>query len=393
MALLMVITTVAVLTSVVVEFAYSTHVDLRLAANARDALRAEYLARSATNFSRLVLGLQGQINGMTSQIPGLPMGNIQLASLLPIDSDLIKTFMDSASAEPEEDPDIPEPPLSPEPGELIPAANLLPFGSYQGSFRAEIINEEAKINLNKLNNPGTSGTETALTLLQLLMDERWDFLFEEENLHRERVTREELVVRIRDWIDENEVEQALDPGVVTGIFVDTASDEERHYVRYPDRYRPKNALFDTMEELHLVAGMSDRIYAAFGEMFTVFPDINARISLDTDNPLMLLNLLRVMSADPNHMAFTNEHTVESMLRELMLLKSASLFSPPTAEQFAAILVMHGLTPRPDIDTQFSTTSNTYRIEATGQVGDVSRTVTAVIRLDDRLGKLLYFRED
>src|SRR5690606_34093352 len=85
MALLMVITTVAVLASVVVEFAYSTHVDLRLAANARDALRAEYLARSATTFARLVLNWQNQLQNL---LPGMT-GPIQLTNLIDIDSGLI----------------------------------------------------------------------------------------------------------------------------------------------------------------------------------------------------------------------------------------------------------------------------------------------------------------
>lgn len=392
MALLMVITTVAVLASVVVEFAYSTHVDLRLAANARDSLRAEYLARSATSFARLILRWQGDLSRMAGNIPGLG-GNLQLAQLIPIDSDTINGFMGAVRGEKDEE-DLPDAPLSPEPGQLVPAAGLLPFGTYQGAFSAEIQDEEAKINVNKLNNPGMGGNFTALALLQLVSDERWEFLFEEDNLHGERVTPEEFLIRLRDWIDENEVEQALDLTSPTGIFVDTASDEERNYVRYPHRYKPKNNLFDSMEELHLVSGMSDRLMAAFGDRLTVFPDINAKISLNTSDPLQLLNLLRLMCTDPQHMAFSNPHTVESMLHELMMLKALNPFGPPTAQQFAAVLAMHGLEPRQDIlNTEFGTTSETFLIRATGQVGDVSRTLTTVVRLDNRLGKVLYYRED
>lgn len=389
MALLMVITTIAVLTSVVVEFAYNTHVDLRLAANARDALRAEYLARSATSFARLVLGWQGQL----SQIPGLGQ-NVQLWQIIPLDSTAINAFMDAARGESGIEEEVPLPPISPQPGELVPAADLSPFGSYQGAFSAEIEDEEAKININKLNNPGMGGNFTAMALLQLFSDERWEFLFEEENLHRERVTPQELMIRLRDWIDENEVEQSLDPNAATSFFVDTATDEARHYQRYPHRYQPKNNLFDTMDELHLVAGMSDRLMAAFGDRITVFPDINAKISLNTNDPMQLLNLLRLMSVDPNHIAFTNPHTIESMLHELNLLKALNPFGPPSAQQFAAVLAMHGLEARQDIlNTEFGTTSQTFLIRATGQVGEVSQTLTTVVRLDGQLGKVLYFRED
>lgn len=388
MALLMVVTMVAVLTSVVVEFAYSTHVDLRLAANARDSLRAEYLARSATTFARLVLGFQAEL---PKELFG---GNVQFWQIIPLDSTAINGFVDAVRGESEDDRDVPLPPLTPEPGQLVPAEGLSPFGNYQGAFSVDIEDEEAKINVNKLNNPGMGGNFTALALLQLFSDERWQFLFEEENLHRERVTPEELVIRLRDWIDENEVEQALDLLAPTSYFVDTASDEARNYGRYPQRYRPKNNLFDTMDELHLVSGMSDRLMAAFGDRLTVFPDINAKISLNTNDPLQLLNLLRLMAVDPNHMAFNNPATVESMLNEVMMLKSLNPFGTPTADQFAAVLTMHGLEARRDIlESEFGTASETFRIRATGQVGEVSRTLTTVIRLDGRLGKVLYYRED
>jgi len=38
-------------------------------------------------------------------------------------------------------------------------------------------------------------------------------------------------------------------------------------------------------------------------------------------------------------------------------------------------------------------SSTFRISVTGEAGDVTRTITAVIRLDDGLGRLVYWREE
>src|SRR5207248_698749 len=54
-ALVLVLTTVAILTSIAVDFGYQSRVSLRLTENARDELRAYYLARSAVNLSRLLL--------------------------------------------------------------------------------------------------------------------------------------------------------------------------------------------------------------------------------------------------------------------------------------------------------------------------------------------------
>jgi len=38
-------------------------------------------------------------------------------------------------------------------------------------------------------------------------------------------------------------------------------------------------------------------------------------------------------------------------------------------------------------------STTYRVRVTGEAGDVTRTITAVVRLDDGLGRLVYWREE
>ena len=392
MALLMVITTIAVLTSVVVEFAYSTHVDVRLAANARDALRAQYLAKSATNFARVLLYVQSLLDRSVGQASM----NFRVWEAIPVHGDAIRGFVEAARGEEEATPvgSLPPAQLSQHLGQLVPAEGLQPFGNYQGTFFAEIEDEEAKINLNKLNNPGLSGAFTARLVFQLISDERWDFLFEEENTHRERVTREEFLIRIKDFIDENEVESALDLTLATGVFADTASDEERHYVRYPQRYRPKNALFDSMDEIHLVAGMSERLAAAFQDRFTVYPDINSKLNVNTRDPMQRLTILRLMAREPHHPAFENLYTVESMLRELDVMQASMPFAPLTPQQFAAVLQMHGLEARQDVmNTEFSTTSQTYTIRASGQAGDVVQTITTVVRLDGGLGKVLYYRED
>src|SRR5437016_1524038 len=70
-ALMLVIATIAVITAVSVDMAYNTRVSLHVAANARDELRAYYLAKSAVNMSRLVIHFQRQLD----QVSGA-MGNL-----------------------------------------------------------------------------------------------------------------------------------------------------------------------------------------------------------------------------------------------------------------------------------------------------------------------------
>ena len=64
-ALLIAITSIAILTAVAVDLAYNTRVSLQLAANARDELRATYLAKSGVAMSRLVLHFQQRLDQAT----------------------------------------------------------------------------------------------------------------------------------------------------------------------------------------------------------------------------------------------------------------------------------------------------------------------------------------
>src|SRR5205085_7685704 len=66
-ALILVLTTIAILAAVGVDFSYSSRVSLKLAENLRDETRAEYLAKSAVNLSRLLLHFQKQVDQLGGQ--------------------------------------------------------------------------------------------------------------------------------------------------------------------------------------------------------------------------------------------------------------------------------------------------------------------------------------
>src|SRR5687768_12877939 len=66
-ALLIVIVSLLILTAVATEFVYSSSVDLRMAANQRDDLRAHYMAHSGIGMARLILSFQKQVDSI--QLP------------------------------------------------------------------------------------------------------------------------------------------------------------------------------------------------------------------------------------------------------------------------------------------------------------------------------------
>ena len=412
MALLMVMTSIAVLTAVVVEFAYETHVDVTLAANARDELRAHYMARSATNLSRLVLHFQHQFDAQGAQLgqalAGLTGGagggaagaagmmpKIQLWKLIPVESGMINMFVGAVAGAPPDD--IPLAPSNPKPGAPVPAEGLQMFGTYDGGFSASIEDEESKFNLNRLTVPGAGDKIFPMQLYLLMRDPRWDFLFTEYNSYNERFSREEIIAFIRDWADANETGSAIDR--LTFQLADGFSDEQAPYTKYRPTYEPKNARFDTVAELYQVAGITDRFMAAFGDRFTVFSDINSKVNINTDDPLQQYANILIAAENPDHPALSDPAVIETIVQQLDLVRMFGGFLGMSVQQFVAVVQAAGIPVRPEIlhnpaqNEYLGDKSETFRITAVGQAGDVTRRITTVVRYDDKLGKLLYWRED
>ncbi len=410
MAIILVISSIAVLTAVAVDFAYNTQIDTRLAASARDELRAYYLARSATNLSRLLLSFQNKLDQQSSGMANMAQNlgpelaamagmatNIRLWDAVPIESSAISGFVAATTGGTSDS--APLPPLAPSPGELVPTSGLSMFGTFEGAFFAEIEDEEAKVNLNKLNNPGARGAIAGHQMLLLMGDPRWNFLFDEETSHRERLTREDLLIRLRDWIDEDEVETSLNMISPLDLFGAGFGDEEGPYSRYRTRYAPKNALFDSMDEIYQVAGITDRFMAAFGDRLTVYPDINTKLNVNTSDPLQQLMNIQAAAEDPNAPELSNPLILEMVFEQIAMARMLGPMTGITVQQFVTILESAGIVVRPEIkhnptgNDYLGDKSQTFKIKATGQAGNVSKTLVTVIRYDEGLGRLLYFQEE
>src|SRR5258708_11206795 len=84
-ALIVTAVTLAVMGGVIGDFSYNARVDLEAAANGRDQLRAEYLARAGIQLSRLLIKVQQSVLDRNRQI----VGDIQISEFAPY---LIKAF-------------------------------------------------------------------------------------------------------------------------------------------------------------------------------------------------------------------------------------------------------------------------------------------------------------
>ncbi len=418
-AMLLVLVGLVILGLVASEIRYNSAVELRLAANQRDELRAHYLAKSGIAMSRLMLRFQKQVDSI--QIPNIasivqavagggapaPGGaapssmSIQLWRMAKVDCHMLAQLVPSQpSASGGMGKSPPKVAFDEENPEAGKAQQGRSFGSFTGCFDTVITDEEERINLNKLDSPQLSAIVLLSQLQAALTDKKYEFLFEKEDSNRVKSTPNDVVISMRDWIDEDDVMTQLNFTGQGDPFQKGFSDENGDYTRYYDpRYRAKNARFDSLDELFMVHGINDRFMAAFKDKLTVYPDVNSRLNINTDDPLLLELAIRTV-ADPMRLdpRLSDPVFIDMLIKKIRAARVFAIFGMSAAD-FVNLVAASGVAVNQSIlnnlqnQRYIGDKSSTYRLAATGSAGDVTRTITAVVRLDDGLGRLAYWRED
>jgi general secretion pathway protein K len=412
-ALIIVVISIAILTAVATEFIYSSTVDLRMAANQRDDIRAHYLARSGIGMSRLLLSFQSQIDnlqlppgigellGMAPGAEGSPALKIDLWKLARVDCYMLQGLVTSGQGREERRDSRRAPPPSEVDG-LSPPEGQRDFGGFTGCFDVRIESENEKINLHGLMTPGSGAFERAMALIG---DEKYEFLFEGMDSNRVEVTPTELLIHINDWADEDQVGAALDLSGVTARLIAGFSDENHGYSRYETRYQAKNAEFDSLDELFMVHGMNDRRMDAFRERFTVYLNKNEGMNVNTADTLSLVSIIFSV-ADlrdaSTRAALQNPVSISQVLQTIQQAKMISALGFSTKD-FANLLQLQGIKVRPEVlsggPSSGITDKNTvFTLKATGEAGSIKKNVTAVVNMKDRsanggMGRLMYWREE
>ena len=229
-ALLMVVAAIAILTAVAVEFSYHSRVEARLATNARDSCGpTTWPARRCSSAGSCCTSSGRSIRFRFRAWPGAwacsggrsAMGNVGVATrpasphhrgrrrarrssslhlrlwdIIPVDSGTLQLFIG------------PPPPLDSDFGPpwrggraclrsasgaarrsvrssadrvQARACPARPFGDFDGTFHADVTDEESKINVNALNQLSTQAAATATEMLTLMhwKDQKYDFLFDD----------------------------------------------------------------------------------------------------------------------------------------------------------------------------------------------------------------------
>jgi general secretion pathway protein K len=185
-------------------------------------------------------------------------------------------------------------------------------------------------------------------------------------------------------------------------------DENGYYDRLDDRYKAKNSDYDSLDELYMVAGVSDAFMAAFGDKLTIYPDKNATINVNTDDPAQLVVNALLMS-DPQGVpqpALLDPAFLQKLRMALALAKPLPFMSI-TPQQFAQVLTSLGVKVQAALTASannpaavFGDQSKTFHIRAVGVAGDITKRIDAVVTFDNRAeglaqdaGRLLHWHEE
>ncbi len=429
-ALLVVMVAVALVTAVAVELAYQARVSMQIAGNGRDELKAQALARGSVALGRLVLHFQVKLDesagrsqalvgaltpgGAAGQAAAMPRP--QLWKLVPVDSLLVANLFGGGWSD-DRRPGGAGPGAGPGPGGAAggggPAApeGQGPGGgpaAPEGHFKAVLDDEDRKVNaqFDALDSAGLQGARLD-SFLALVADRRWDFLFDREDANGQRTTRTDLAAHLKDWVDDDQVQSSV-TGLPSRPFEPGFGDENYVYDRGPDRYKAKNARFDSLDELFLVTGVSDALLGAFGDRLTVYLGQNSKMNVNADDQEELLRNARIM-ADPPQQPILSDPTFAERLQKSVRQLSMGGFLSISPFQFAQLLETMGLTvnatyqqaANTDQRGGFTDRSRVFRVRGVATVGSVEKAVEAVVTFDvdqareqaGQLGRLLHWREE
>lgn len=252
-ALIMVLAAITILTVMLAEFQDESSAELSGALSDRDALRAEYMARSGINLSRLLIASEPTIRGAIAPLLMMLSGGKSAAPQIPVwefSDRVLGAFNDSTGAEE----------FQALAGvDLAEGRNL---GMEGGRFEVLIIDEDSKLNVNMAaRGDAFSQTRISQQLMGLMGGDQYKPLFEERDFDGQFSDSMTICSALIDWADPDENFFSCDPRAT--VTASATASEDSFYQLLKTPYRRKNAAFDSLEELRMVRGVGDDFWATF----------------------------------------------------------------------------------------------------------------------------------
>jgi general secretion pathway protein K len=375
-ALILVLSSLTILTVMLSEIQDESAAELGSALEARDAVVAEYAARSAINLSRLLIAAEPTIRKtltplflmMKSAPPQIPVWEFTDRVMGAFnDAEGSEAFKALGSFD------------------LTKGKNL---GLTGAGFEIKVVDEDSKINVNEPARGGAFGqTRLASQLIGLMGGPQNNPLFEGRDPDGQFSDRQTICSAVIDWADPDAETFVCDPNNPTA---QSAAAEDSFYETLKlHPFSRKNAAFDSLEELHKLRGFNDDFWATFVEPDPDKPEKRTltvwgqgTINVNTANPQTLLAF--ICSNAPLARTCTDPAEAAKFLMMVTMLRGSMagipLFSSPqmfinalsNKGPFGQIFQAIGMEPVPFLSEQqaekmISVESKLFSIYATGYV--------------------------
>lgn len=247
----MVLGSLTILAVMLSEFQDQMAMEFGSALSDRDALQAEFAARSAINLSRLLIASEPTVSQAASLLLSA-MGGGKDKIQIPIwefSGQILGAFSDAEGAA--------------RFGSLggLDVAQGVGLGLGGAGFEVKIVDEDSKIGLNRASRSIIGAQDVGRQLLGLMTGPQYDPLFERRTERGEYANRFDICSAIIDWVDPDQDRENCQGAAQAA----SAPPEDTYYQSLSDPYQRKNAPFDSLEELRLVRGVGDDFWATFIE--------------------------------------------------------------------------------------------------------------------------------
>jgi general secretion pathway protein K len=352
-ALLMAIMIVSIVFTFSADLVISSRVSIENAMRHRDNVKAEYMAKSGLNLALFLLTVDYGVNLAITQGVVPPQAADMIGDLwnklngIPIGGGTIEMM---AATQDKFD---------------LNAVNddkiLGTLKQFDGQFVVDVVDESSKINLNYCWKGRCLET---LAMIEALLSCPAERSF----LRTKNLEPREVAYRIKDFIDSD---STVSPE--SGL-----NDENDAYQKKDPPYSAKNGQLDSIDELRMIEGWDDELHAIFKEYFTVYPfmrdnDKVRKININTASRELLgcinpkaksdcgekfeLGLKKARS-DGEKLA-KDRNALGGVLRDLLCNENDGGSGTNRSEWY-------------------DVRSDVYSITARGEVGNQTKTITAVV---------------
>lgn len=325
-AIVLVLSALTILAVMLAEFQDETSAELGSALSQRDALKAEYAAKSSINLSRLLIASEPTIRKALAPLFLLMKQGPPQIPVWEFADRVLGAFNDSEGNE----------------SFLSLAGVAISEGKNLGldgaGFEIRIVDEDAKVNVNTpARGDAFSQARLAAQLIGLLSGPQYDPMFSSRDADGQFSDRQAICGAIIDWTDPDQEAYVCDPHSGSA---QQAGAEDSYYQLLKKPYPRKNAAFDSIEELRMVRGVGEDFWATFVDPDPSRPDKRVmtvwgqgKVNVNTANPQTVLAVI-CGAAVPGTPLCSDPAEAMKFLTAFDLVKSftagAPLFGTPKA---------------------------------------------------------------